>query len=151
MFSQGREIGVPGQPFEIAITECQSAIKGVGGRSKFAIEAIAAREVVKNERIGGFEFRELFVDIEAALELAALGVVIAKDLEGFDVLLVAPNDSFHEGDFNVQFASFFTRQSSGLGTAFHRHTTYGIVYKWGKQVKFQIQWKAKNLGILRRH
>jgi hypothetical protein len=64
--------------------------------------------------------------------------MIAEDLKGFDVLLIATNNSLHEADFDVQFASFFTRQSSGFGTAFHRHTTLGIVYKWGKQVKFQI-------------
>src|SRR4051812_25195778 len=104
MFAKRSEIGILCQPFEIPIAERQSAVEGFSGRRKFAIEAMAARQIVKNQRITRLEFRQLLIHIQAALEFAALSIMITQDLKGFDVLLIAPNNSFHEADFDVQFA-----------------------------------------------
>jgi len=109
MLPKRRKIRVFGQPLEITIAEAQSAIERLRGQRKFTVQAVAAGEIIKNERIRGLKARKLFVHIQAAFELAALSVVVAENLQRFDVLLVATDNSFHEADLDVQFASFFTR------------------------------------------
>jgi hypothetical protein len=123
MLAERGKVRIFGEPPEIAIAEIYGAVESIGGGGDFSVETVAAGEIVKNERVGWFQFRELFVDVEAVLVLATLGIMIAQDLESLDIVRIPLNNPLHKADFDVEFSGFFARQSAGFGTAFFRHTT----------------------------
>ena len=57
------QVGILGQPGEIAVAKLQRLFKRERGAVKFLGQRIAAREIVKDERIFRFEPREAFVHL----------------------------------------------------------------------------------------
>src|SRR5438105_1124298 len=123
MLAQGPEVRIAGQPFEVAIAQGEGFFQGAGGHVKFAVERVAASEVVENERVAGFEPGKALVYFEAAVVGATLGIMIAQNLEGLDVMGVAPDDPFHESDLDFQLAHFFASQLLILAYISFRHET----------------------------
>src|SRR5690349_18812185 len=95
------QIGIAREPFEIAVAEGEGFFEGTRGEVEFTIERVAAGEIVKDKRIFWLKAGQLFVHLQAVVEVAALGVVVAEDLQSFDVLRGAANDSLHEGNLDV--------------------------------------------------
>lgn len=135
MFAQRTEVGVFREPLKIVVTEAKGLVQSGGGAVEFLVQRIAARQVVKHQRIARFEAGKTFINFETVLELAALGVMIAEDLKGFDVAGVPDDDSLEETDFDIQIARLFARASLGSTTTFLRHTTREILPKRRWQVK----------------
>ena len=84
----------------------------------------------------GLEFREPFVHAKTLGVATALGIIVAEELEGFDVARVAPDDSLHELNLNIERPCVFTG-----GTAFStllRHTTVHSFPKACRQVKRRV-------------
>ena len=71
----------------------------------------------------GFEPGKALVHFEAAVVGATLGIMIAQNLEGLDVMGVAPDDPFHESDLDFQLAHFFASQLLILAYVSLRHET----------------------------
>jgi hypothetical protein len=109
VFAQGSQIGIFGEPFEITITEIKRPVQGISRGLEFPVQTITAGKIVKHQRIGRLEFRKLLVHIETALVFPTLGVMVTEDLESLNVLFVAPDNSLHESDLNVEFTELFTR------------------------------------------
>jgi len=151
MFAERGQVRISGQPFEITIAKVYGAIERIRGSGNLTVQAVAASQIVEDERIGRLQFGQLFVHVQTLAVFAALGVMVAKDLQGLDVLAIPMNYSLHEADLDIQFTHLFTRQPSGFGTAFLGHTTYRIVYKWGKQVKFQNAGEIQKIPKLRQN
>jgi hypothetical protein len=126
VLAQALEVGVFGQPSEVAVAENEGFFEGCGGEIDFAVKGVAAGEVVKDDGIAGLDLGELFIYVEAVAEAAALGVVVAEELQGFDVLGLAAEQSFQEADFDVQIPCLFSRKLLTASTAFSRHTTVEI-------------------------
>jgi hypothetical protein len=74
---------------------------------EFASERMATGEIVEDERVARLELGQLLVHSQAAIETSALGVMVAQDLQRFDVLGIAADEAFKEGDFDVELASLF--------------------------------------------
>src|ERR1043165_2211328 len=89
VLAQCLQIRVAREPFEIAIAEVEGHLDGLDGFLEFARERKAAREVVEHERVLRFELRELLVDLQTFLDAAALGVVVAQDLQRLHVSRIA--------------------------------------------------------------
>src|SRR5262245_48629137 len=123
MLAEFAKVGVAGEPFEVAVTQSERLFERSGGGFKFAIQGVAAGQIVKNQRIARLKAGQFLVHFKTELESAALGVMIAKDLKGLDISWIAPDYALHEGDFDVQIANLFTAQPFALGTAFFGHTT----------------------------
>src|SRR5205085_1579076 len=81
MLAQGAKVRVSSQPFEIPVAQEQSAFERGSGEVQIAIERVAAGEVVKYQWVARFQPRELLVYLEAAVEAAALGIMIAQNLQ----------------------------------------------------------------------
>lgn len=74
---------------------------------EFASERMATGEIVKDERVARLEPGQLLVHSQAVVESAALGVMVSQYLQRFDVLGIAADEAFKEGDFDVELASLF--------------------------------------------
>jgi len=116
------EIGIPGQPLEIAITEIQRAFQGADRLVKLLGQRIASGEIVVHERILGAQLGELHVHPQAFLDLSAAGIIVPQNLQRFDKGRIASDDSLDESDFDVQISPFGAAQFFSL-TDFLRHTT----------------------------
>ena|SRR5581483_582605 len=108
MFAQRAKVGIFGEPFKIAVPKQQCFFQSSRSAVELAVQGIAASQVVKDKRIARFKPGQPFVDLQAVFEFAALGIVIAEDLQGFDVLRVATNKTFEETDFHIKVARLFT-------------------------------------------
>ena len=135
MFTQRPKVRIFCQPLEIPVAQEQRFFQSCGSHVQFAIKRITASEVVKNQRITRLKPGQLFVDLEAVSEFAALGVVVAQDLESFDVLWVAADNPLKKADFDIKVPRCFARRPFRSRTAFLRHTTRRIVSKRPAQVK----------------
>jgi hypothetical protein len=74
---------------------------------EFASERMATGEIVKDERVARLEPGQLLVHSQSVVESAALGVMVSQYLQRFDVLGIAADEAFKEGDFDVELASLF--------------------------------------------
>jgi hypothetical protein len=110
--SEVGQVGVPEEHGVIVEATVDSFIEGGSGLFDFVGQRIAAGEVIKDDRIIGQETGEADIDLESGLKVAALGVISAEDLEGFDIGWIAFEEPFHEGDFEVQIATFACSQFS---------------------------------------
>ena len=119
------QIGVFGQPSEIAVAEFDSVVEGRERTIEFIGEGVAAREVVKHERVFRLQSGETFVHMQAFGETAALGVVIAEELQGVHVIGIAADKALDELDFGIEVALFRGGQFF-LGAAFGWHTADGF-------------------------
>jgi hypothetical protein len=122
VFAQGAQVRILGEPFEIPVAEGEGLLERRRGGINFADERVAAGEVVEYERVLGFEPGQFFVHLEALIETAALGVMIAEELKSLDIFRIAPHESLHELNLNIQVFRvpafrFFS------GTNLFRHTT----------------------------
>ena len=102
MFAQEPQVRISGQPLEVAITKRKRLFQGGGGQIKFGIQRMTASQIIEHERILRFKAGELFVYFEAVGVSAALGVMVAQDLERLDVFSVAFDDPFQEADFSIE-------------------------------------------------
>lgn len=100
------QVGIAREPFEVAVAVVEGVVERGGGLTGLVEERVAAGEVVLHERIVGAEAGEPLVHLEAGLEAAAPGVIIAEHLERLEVFGVAPDDAFEEADGDVQLALF---------------------------------------------
>jgi hypothetical protein len=116
------QVGILGEPFEIAVAQLDGLVERAEGAVKFIGERVAAREVVKHERIAWFEARETFVHVQSLGETAALGVMVAEQLQGVHIIWIAAHQPLDELDFHIEFTLFRAVQFF-LGTVFGRHTT----------------------------
>lgn len=123
VLAEGAEVGIFGQPFEIAVTELEGVVQRRYRQVQFAVEGVAASEIVEDQRVARFEVGQSLVHGEAVIEPAALGVVVAEHLQRFDVVGVAGHDAFQKANFDVEIARFLSRKLFSSGTAFLRHTT----------------------------
>src|SRR5215831_12243993 len=94
MLAEIPQVGIPGEPAEVAITERQRLGQRRGGELDFIDERVTAGEVVKHQRIAWLESRQTLIHFEAFLKISAPSVVIPEKLQGFDVLGIAPDHSF---------------------------------------------------------
>ena len=116
------KVGILGEPVEVAIAEAQSLFQRERGAVKLLGERIAAREIVKDERVARLQARETFIHLESLGVTTALRVVIAQQLERIRVIGIAADKSLDEFDFDVQVTLLGARHLFS-GTAFKRHTT----------------------------
>lgn len=135
VLAQAPQVRIPGEPFEIAVTEKERLVQGRNREIEFAVKRVAARQVIKHQRVAGFEHGQLLVHFQTVAVFAPLSVVISQKLQGFDVFRVAPDNAFHEGDFDLEVAKFSASQLLSFCTAFLGHTTPGILPKSHIQVK----------------
>lgn len=125
MFAQVREVGILREPFEIAVAIFEGAFEGFGGLVELAGEGIAAGEIVLDERVVRLHFGEALVDFEPEGVFAALGVIVAEDLQGVDILRIAADQPFQEPYFNIQVALFLAVERLAGGLRFRlRHTLH---------------------------
>lgn len=119
------QIRVLGQPGEIAITEQQGFFERQNGALKFLGERVTAGEIVKNQRVLRLKAREVFIHFEAFSEEAALGVVVAEQLERIHVIGIPADDPLDKLNLGIEVALAGAARLS-FGLAFTRHTTKGI-------------------------
>src|ERR1051325_742361 len=135
MFAKLAQVGVAGQPAEIAITEHERFFKCRRGQIKFAVERITASQIVEDQRIFWLQAGEPLVHPQAVIIAAALRVMVAENLQGLDVARVPLNNALHEADLDVEITHLSACKLSASGIILFRHTTRGILIKWGDQVK----------------
>src|SRR6266581_2481884 len=123
MLAKAAKVRVPGQPLEIAVTQSERFFQSCGGQEEFAVERVATGKVVKHQRVGWFEPGQLLVHYQAVLMFTELGVMVPQNLEGVHVVRIAPNDPFHESDFDIRLARFSMGQHLDFGTVLFPHTT----------------------------
>ena len=63
-----------------------------------------------NQGIIGTQTRQLFIDLEPVGEFATAGVGVAQNLQGFDIIRIAADNSFEKTDFHIQVAQFLTSE-----------------------------------------
>src|SRR4051794_37936626 len=98
------QVGVFGQPFEIAVTKVDGCFEGDSGLIVVFREAKAAREIVKNQRIPRTQEREFLIDPQAGQELTTPGVIVPEELESVQITWIALNNPFQKPYFDVQVA-----------------------------------------------
>jgi hypothetical protein len=123
MFAELAEVRVAGEPFEIVVTKRKRLVQGSGRQIEIAVQGVTAGQIVKNEWVARLKAGQSFVHFKAEVVLAALRVMIAENLEGFDVFGVSPDNSFHESNFNVKVSNLFAAQLLTFDTTLHGHTT----------------------------
>jgi hypothetical protein len=116
------QIGVFGKPCEIAVAEAECFFQGAGGAGELFGERVAAREVVKDERVLRFEVREAFVHLQPFRKTSTPGVVIAEELERVHIIWIAADDALHEFNPRIEIALGGAAQFFS-GGAFNWHTT----------------------------
>src|SRR6266436_4254789 len=100
---------------------------------------MAARQVVKHHWILRFEPGQPFVHFQAEIEPAARGVMVAQELKRLDVARITTDETFHEGDLDVQFARFLAANFPVLKMTLLRHTTLRSISKSRLSVKCEIR------------
>src|SRR6266478_1086928 len=100
---------------------------------------MAARQVVKHHWILRFEPGQPFVHFQAEIEPAARGVMVAQELKRLDVARITTDETFHEGDLDVQFARFLAANFPVLKMTLQRHATYRSISKSCLRVKCEIR------------
>ena len=59
---------------------------------------MTAGEIVEDERAVRLELGQLLVHLQAVVESSALGIMVSQDLQRFDVLRIAADEPFQEGN-----------------------------------------------------
>jgi hypothetical protein len=121
------KIRIAGKPFEISIPQSQGFSQSNCCGIEIAIQRITAGQIVKDERVSWLKPGQLFVDFQAVIVPATLGVMVAKDLKRLDIPGVPANKAFHEAYLHVQLADLLPSQPLALVTALIRHTTSEIL------------------------
>src|SRR5438094_1869225 len=110
MSAEGGEVGVLGQPFEIAITQVKRAIQRGGGGGELLRQRIAASQVVVHQGVTGPQAGELLIQLQTICKPAAARIVISQNLQSFNERRGAANHAFNEPDLDVEVAFLFARQ-----------------------------------------
>jgi hypothetical protein len=110
---------------------------------KFGIERVAAREVIEDQGISRLQPGQPLVHLQAVLKSATLRVAVAKNLQGLDILWIAADDAFEEGDLGIKIANLSAVRLPTGCTAFFRHTTVWIISKRGKKVNLETTTRGK--------
>jgi len=108
ILAERTQIGILGQPVEVAVTKRQGFFQRGSGAGEFAVERVAARKVIKDQRVARFEAGKALIHFQTVFELAALSVVIAENLKRFNVLRIAADNSLEETDFHIKVARLFS-------------------------------------------
>src|ERR1051326_7005827 len=103
MLAKTSQVRIFGEPFEIAVAQSERPLQSGRGKVEFAIERVASRQIVKPERVAGFKSGQLLIHTQAVIVTATLRVMVSQYLQRFHIFWIAPHDSFHEGDFDLQF------------------------------------------------
>jgi len=121
MLSQAAQIRIPRELAQVVKAEPDGLFQRRHGFREFAIQRVAAPEVVMNHRIIGPQQRQAEINLEAFRILPPRGVIIAENFPSLDVIGITPNDTFHEGDFDVEIPPLPGGQLFGR-TFFSGHT-----------------------------
>ena len=135
VLSKPLKVRVFGEPSEITVAEREGFFEGRSGEVNLPVQGVAASEVVEDQRVARFNPGELFVHVEAVNVAAALGIVVAEELQGFDVFGLAVQQSFKKANFDIQIADLLAGEFLTASTAFSRHTTAEILKNLQREVK----------------
>ena len=122
MLAQSAQVRILGEPFEITIAERERLLERRSRHVHVADQRVTAGKIVKHQRVRRLEPRQLFVHLQSLVEPAALGIMIAEQLQGLHVGRVPPDDAFDELDLDVQLACLLASHLFS-SAAVLRHTT----------------------------
>src|SRR5437016_7948395 len=98
MFAEPGEVGVFGQPSEIAITQVKRAMQCGGGGGELPGQRIAASQVVVHMRVIGPQVGELLIQLQTICKPAAARIIVSENLQRFDEPRGPANYAFYEPD-----------------------------------------------------
>lgn len=144
MLPQSAQVRIFGEPFEIAIPEFERFFQRCCRKVEITVQRIAARKIIKNQRVVRLKPRQALIDFEAVIVFATLRVMVAKYLQRFNESRVPADDPLHKTNLNIQLAHVFARQFPGPDSGLLRHIPRYILSIVNLQVNLEMPLKGLN-------
>jgi hypothetical protein len=112
MFAQ---IGQPrffGQPFKIVKSQRQRSLETSHRQLVLLRQRVATREIVMDQGIVRPQPRQALIHSQSFFNIATTHVILAKNLQGVDILRSASHDAFQETDLDIEIPLFPLSQLS---------------------------------------